>query len=84
MLSIKEIVCPNNLLNVAHKKKGVKAAIVNDGKPLPMISVQAAVKENLTALPMPTIGINTLFTSGKSQYAAPHSTSPHFDGVVCK
>ena len=47
MLSIKEIVCPNNLLNVAHKKKGVKAAIVNAGKPLPMISVQDAVKENL-------------------------------------
>ena len=47
MLSIKEIVCPNNLLNVAHKKKGVKAAIVNAGKPLPMISVQDAMKENL-------------------------------------
>ena len=47
MLSIKEIVCPNNLLNVAHKKKGVKAVIVNAGKPLPMISVQDAVKENL-------------------------------------
>ena len=47
MLSIKEIVCPNNLLNIAHKKKGVKAAIVNAGKPLPMISVQDAVKENL-------------------------------------
>jgi len=47
MLSIKEIVCPNNLLNVAHKKKVVKAAIVNAGKPLPMISVQDAVKENL-------------------------------------
>ncbi len=49
MLSIKEIVCPNNLLNVTHKKKGVKAAIVNAGKPLPMISVQDAVKENLIA-----------------------------------
>ena len=47
MLSIKEIVCPNNLLNVAHTKKGVKAAIVNAGKPLSMISVQDAVKENL-------------------------------------
>tara|TARA_B100000989_G_scaffold218680_1_gene166754 strand:- start:516 stop:1427 length:912 start_codon:yes stop_codon:yes gene_type:complete len=47
MLSNKEIVCPNNLLNVAHKKKGVKAAIVNAGKPLPMISVQDAVNENL-------------------------------------
>ena len=47
MLSNKEIVCPNNLLNVAHKKKGVKAGIVNAGKPLPMLSVQDAVKENL-------------------------------------
>ena len=47
MLSIKEIVCPNNLLNAAHKKKSAKAAIVNAGKPLPMISVQDAVKENL-------------------------------------
>ena len=47
MLSNKEIVCPNNLLDVAHKKKGVKAAIVNAGMPLPMLSVQDAVKENL-------------------------------------
>ena len=47
MLSNKEIVCPNNLLNVAHKKKGVKVAIVNSGKPLPMLSVQDAVNENL-------------------------------------
>ena len=47
MLSNKEIVCPNNLLDVAHKKKGVKAAIVNAGLPLPMLSVQDAVKENL-------------------------------------
>ena len=47
MLSNKEIVCPNNLLNVAHKKKGVKAGIVNAGKSLPMISTQDAVKENL-------------------------------------
>ena len=47
MLSNKEIVCPNNLLDVAHKKKGVKAAIVNAGKPLPMLSVQDAVSENL-------------------------------------
>ena len=47
MLSNKEIVCPVNLLNVAHKKKGVKAAIVNAGKPLPMLSVQSAVNENL-------------------------------------
>ncbi len=47
MLSNKEIVCPNNLLDVAHKKKGVKAAVVNAGMPLPMLSVQDAVKENL-------------------------------------
>ena len=47
MLSNKEIVCPNNLLDVAHKKKSVKAGIVNAGKPLPMISTQDAVKENL-------------------------------------
>ena len=47
MLSNKEIICPNNLLECAHKKKGVKAAIVNAGKPLPMISVQDAVNENL-------------------------------------
>ena len=47
MLSNKEIVCPNNLLDNAHKKKGVKAGIVNAGKPLPMLSVQDAVSENL-------------------------------------
>jgi len=47
MLSNKEIVCPNNLLNVAQKKRGIKAGIVNAGKPLPMLSVQDAVKENL-------------------------------------
>ena len=47
MLSSKEIIVPNNLLNVAHKKKGVKAGIVNAGKPLPMLSVQDAVNENL-------------------------------------
>ena len=47
MLSNKEIICPNNLLDVAHKKKGVKAGIVNAGKPLPMLSVLDAVNENL-------------------------------------
>ena len=47
MLSNKEIICPNNLLNVAHKKKGVKVAVVNAGKPLPMLSIQDAVNENL-------------------------------------
>ena len=47
MLSNKEIICPNNLLDEAHKKKGVKVAVVNAGKPLPMLSVQDAVNENL-------------------------------------
>ena len=47
MLSNKDIVCPNNLLDVAHTKKGVKVAIVNAGKPLPMLSTQDAVNENL-------------------------------------
>ena len=47
MLSSKEIVCPNNLLDLAHKKKGVKVAVVNAGKPLPMLSIQDAVNENL-------------------------------------
>ena len=47
MLSNKEIVCPNNLLDHAHKKKGVNAAIVNAGLPLPMLSVQDAVNEDL-------------------------------------
>jgi phosphate acetyltransferase len=47
MLSNKEIVCPNNLLVKAHEKKGIKVAVVNAGKPLPMLSVQDAVAENL-------------------------------------
>ena len=47
MLSNKEIVCPNNLLLVAKKKKNVTAGIVNAGKPLPMHSAMEAVKENL-------------------------------------
>jgi phosphate acetyltransferase len=47
MLSNKEITCPNNLLDKAHKKKGVKVAVVNAGKPLPMLSIQDAVNENL-------------------------------------
>ena len=49
MLSNKEIVCPDNLLNVAHKKKGIVVGIVNAGKPLPMISAMDAVNENLIA-----------------------------------
>jgi phosphate acetyltransferase len=47
MLTNKEIICPNNLLDVALKKKNIKAAIVNAGKPLPMLSVQDAVNKNL-------------------------------------
>ena len=47
MISDKEIVCPNNLLDVAHQKKSVVVGIVNAGKPLPMLSVMDAVKENL-------------------------------------
>ena len=47
MLSNKEIICPNNLLDFAHKKESVTAAIVNAGLPLPMLSVQDAVNENL-------------------------------------
>ncbi len=47
MISDKEIICPNNLLNFAHKKKGVTAGIVNAGKTLPMISVMDAIKEDL-------------------------------------
>ena len=47
MLSDKEIVCPNNLLDVAHQKKGVSAGIVNAGKSITMMSVMDAVNENL-------------------------------------
>ena len=47
MLSDKKVVCPINLLEKASSKKGIKAAIVNAGKPLPMISVLDAVNEKL-------------------------------------
>ena len=47
MLSDKSTVCPINLLDIAHQKRGVKAAIVNAGKMLPMLSIMDAVKENL-------------------------------------
>ncbi len=47
MLSDKLTVCPINLLDIAHQKRGVKAAIVNAGKKLPMLSVMDSVKENL-------------------------------------
>ena len=47
MISDKQIICPNNLLSVALQKKDVTAGIVNAGKPLPMLSVMDAVKEDL-------------------------------------
>ena len=47
MLSDKSTVCPLNLLDIAHKKRGVIAAIVNAGKTLPMLSAMDSVKEKL-------------------------------------
>ena len=47
MISSKEIVCPNNLLDVAHQKKGISAGIVNAGKSVTMMSIMDAVNENL-------------------------------------
>ena len=47
MLSDKKVVCPLNLLEKASVKKGVKAAIVNAGKPLPMLAALDAVNEKL-------------------------------------
>ncbi len=47
MISDKEIVCPNNLLDAAHQKKGILAGIVNAGKSITMMSVMDAVNENL-------------------------------------
>ena len=58
MLSNKEIVCPNNLLDVAHQKKGVAAGIVNAGKSIIMMSVMDAVNENL---------INPVFIGDKEE-----------------
>ena len=66
MLSNKEIICPNNLLDHAHKKKGVKAAIVNAGLPLPMLSVQDAVNENLII----PIFIGNIFRLSKFGFSA--------------
>ena len=43
MLSNKEIVCPNSLLDKAQEKKSVKVAVVIAGTHLPMFSVQDAV-----------------------------------------
>ena len=58
MLSNKKIICPNNLLDAAIKNKGASAGIVNAGKPLPMMSVMDAVKENL---------INPIFIGNKEE-----------------
>ena len=60
MLSNKQIICPNNLLDASLKKKGATAAIVNAGKPLPMQSVMDAVKEDL---------IKPIFIGNKSEIA---------------
>ena len=70
MLSNKEIICPNNLLDVAHKKKGVKAAVVNAGMPLPMLSVQDAVKENIKIIKkLPKIkGFKEIMYPGQNKY----------------
>ena len=47
MISDKSTVCPVNLLNLAHKKRGIKVGVVNAGKILPMTSVMDAVAEKL-------------------------------------
>ena len=47
MLSNKEIICPNNLINVAKKTGTVATAIVNAGEIFPMESVHKAVQHNL-------------------------------------
>ena len=47
MLSNKNIVCPNNLINVAKKVGTINAAIVNAGEIFPMESVHKAVQHNL-------------------------------------
>ena len=41
------LVAIGTLLDIAHKKKGATAGIVNAGKPLPMLSVMDAVNEDL-------------------------------------
>ena len=56
MLSNKKIICPENLLKIAKRKKNVPSVIVNAGKPLPMHSAMEAVKENL---------INPIFIGNK-------------------
>ena len=48
MLSDKSTVCPINLLDIANNKRGAKAAIVNAGKKLPMLSIMAVSYTHLT------------------------------------
>jgi len=47
MISSKEIICPNNLLELAKKKGPVKAVIVNAGKKVSILSTKQAVEANL-------------------------------------
>ena len=47
MLSKKEIICPDNLLEIAKKKGPVKAVIVNAGKKVAIESAKQAVEANL-------------------------------------
>ena len=47
MLSNKEIICPNNLLEIAKNKGPVKAVIVNAGRKVAIVSAMQAVEANL-------------------------------------
>ena len=47
MISDKEIICPENLLNIAKTKGPVKAVIVNAGKKVAVESAKQAVEANL-------------------------------------
>ena len=46
MLSNKEIICPNNLLEIAKNKGPVKAVIVNAGRKVAIVSAMQAVEAN--------------------------------------
>ena len=63
MLSNKEIVCPENLLRVAKKKKEVSAVIVNAGKKVALESAKQAVEANLIIPFLKTHCSITLFIS---------------------
>ena len=47
MLSKKQIVCPENLLNIAKTKGPIKVVIVNAGKAISIVSAKQAVNEGL-------------------------------------